>query len=137
METKKCNRCEEEKSLSEFLFRNKENGTYHSACRICYKEIRKNSYNNNKSSALEKNRRNSAKNRVWFNNLKGSLKCERCDENHPATLDFHHINPNEKDNNIGNLIGTYSQEKVQIEIAKCIVLCSNCHRKEHYNSSIV
>lgn len=133
METKKCNRCKEEKPLSEFLFRNKERGTYHSACRICYKDIRKKSYNRTKETSYKKNLKNRVKNREWFNDLKSTLKCEVCSENHPATLDFHHIDSTEKENSVANLIGTYSKKRILEEINKCVVLCANCHRKHHYN----
>jgi hypothetical protein len=56
--------------------------------------------------------------------------CSRCDEDHPAALDFHHIDPATKSFNL-NRAGRHSDAKVLEEIAKCIVLCANCHRKEH------
>lgn len=59
--------------------------------------------------------------------------CERCDENHPACLDFHHRNPDEKEFSLRDVHSQkYSLERIQKEIDKCEVLCSNCHRKEHW-----
>jgi 5-methylcytosine-specific restriction endonuclease McrA len=49
--------------------------------------------------------------------------CSRCPEHHPACLDFHHLDPTGKDLSVGNAISS--------EIAKCVLLCSNCHRKLH------
>lgn len=56
--------------------------------------------------------------------------CTRCPENHPACLDFHHLDPTIKEFSISGQRGC-SLETLQAEIAKCIVLCANCHRKEH------
>jgi hypothetical protein len=47
-----------------------------------------------------------------------------------AALDFHHINKN-KEFKITD-VRTYSKIKLKIEIDKCIVLCSNCHREIHF-----
>lgn len=70
----------------------------------------------------------------WFNELKSKLCCE-CGENHPSTLDFHHIDPLTKDNNVteGVCRNRWSKERILREIKKCKVLCSNCHRKLHWN----
>lgn len=34
--------------------------------------------------------------KYWLKEYKETLKCENCGENHPACLDFHHVDPNEK-----------------------------------------
>jgi hypothetical protein len=47
-------------------------------------------------------------------------------------MDFHHINPEEKSYDIKSLMGR-KWETVRSEIDKCILLCSNCHREEHWN----
>ena len=72
----------------------------------------------------------------WFAAYKRTLRCARCGESHPACLDFHHKNPLEKDVALSQVIYTkgWSKERILNEISKCEVLCSNCHRKEHYNS---
>jgi 5-methylcytosine-specific restriction endonuclease McrA len=59
-------------------------------------------------------------------------KCERCGycKSHRA-LEFHHLNPAEKDFGIGDKGHTRSFEKIKVELDKCIMLCANCHREEH------
>lgn len=58
-------------------------------------------------------------------------KCERCGYNRcNAALEFHHLDPNEKEFAISNS-GMPSFEKVKEEADKCILLCANCHREEH------
>lgn len=39
---------------------------------------------------------------------------------------------NDKEFNISNEIRNLSIENLKKEINKCVVLCSNCHRKLHY-----
>ena len=69
----------------------------------------------------------------WIRNYKISLKCSQCSENHPATLDFHH--KNHKEFSINYMVANgYSPDKIKNEMKKCIVLCSNCHRKLHYRN---
>lgn len=63
-------------------------------------------------------------------NYKGG-KCERCGyKEHIAALEFHHIDPDNKDFNIGNHMNK-NWEFVKKELDKCVLLCSNCHRIEH------
>lgn len=59
-------------------------------------------------------------------------KCSECGYNDCiAAFDFHHKNPLEKDYTIKN-ISSCGWEKIEKEILKCILLCSNCHRKHHW-----
>ena len=66
----------------------------------------------------------------FIKSIKSTLKCEICGENRPWCLDFHHINPEEKEGEIAKLIE--SPRRLQEELKKCIVLCANCHRDLHY-----
>src|SRR5437763_16015972 len=71
--------------------------------------------------------------RRWLNEYKATLCCSRCAENHPACLDFHHLDPHTKVDGITELIKRIvSKQRILDEIAKCEVICANCHRKEHY-----
>ena len=68
----------------------------------------------------------------WFREYKKNLSCIRCGENHPSCLDFHHIDPSQKEVEVPVLVSRgRSIENILKEIAKCEILCANCHRKEH------
>jgi DNA replicative helicase MCM subunit Mcm2 (Cdc46/Mcm family) len=61
-------------------------------------------------------------------------KCEICNYNKcVSAMEFHHIDPNQKDFAISSKGYTRSWEKVRIELEKCILVCSNCHREIHEN----
>ena len=58
-------------------------------------------------------------------------KCFVCGYNkYQGSLDFHHIDPKEKDFSIGNMRGT-SFENLKQELDKCVLLCKNCHYEVH------
>lgn len=56
--------------------------------------------------------------------------CIRCGEKNSIVLEFHHRNPNEKELNSQQLLG-YALKRVLEEIAKCDIVCANCHRIIH------
>jgi predicted HNH restriction endonuclease len=71
--------------------------------------------------------------RDFIQELKTGLSCKRCGFSDWRALDFHHTNGNSKDFSIANAISRcYSRERILQEIAKCEVLCSNCHRIWHW-----
>lgn len=46
-------------------------------------------------------------------------------------LEFHHVSPSEKDFSIGSSnIANWS--KIVVELRKCVMVCTNCHRELHY-----
>lgn len=59
--------------------------------------------------------------------------CSGCGERDPVVLDFHHKDPANKVAEVSQLIS--STHKMLAEIAKCIVLCANCHRRSHVTKS--
>src|SRR5271157_5223448 len=70
--------------------------------------------------------------RSWLREIKQVLKCNRCPESFWACLDFHHTDPAEKDSSVAHAIrDSWSKKRILAEIAKCEVLCKNCHAKEH------
>jgi 5-methylcytosine-specific restriction endonuclease McrA len=60
-------------------------------------------------------------------------KCEICGYDKCIdALEFHHLNPNEKDFGIAEKGYTRSFDKVKEELDKCILVCANCHREIHH-----
>jgi hypothetical protein len=58
--------------------------------------------------------------------------CARCGEDHPACIVFHHRDPSEKEISIADAMRLgYGRTRILAEIAKCEVLCANCHTKHH------
>jgi hypothetical protein len=69
---------------------------------------------------------------AWVKDIRAGLSCVTCGENDSACLDFHHRDPNGKDFHVMTKARLgISKDRVLAEIAKCDVLCSNCHRKLH------
>ena len=57
-------------------------------------------------------------------------KCAYCGlEDNPVLYDFHHLNPEEKEFGVGSASTTRSREAYLREAKKCVLLCSNCHRR--------
>ena len=68
------------------------------------------------------------KNHILY--VKRHSGCVVCGEDEPCCLHFHHRNPGSKLFEVSRA-GTRSLEEVKKEIAKCDVLCANCHAKVH------
>lgn len=67
-------------------------------------------------------------------NYKGG-KCEICGyDKCLGALDFHHLDPNEKEFSISSSNIYKNIDKLKEEIDKCILVCANCHREIHYNT---
>jgi hypothetical protein len=90
-------------------------------------------YESNKPAQIERVRLGKIKKRAQWEAYKATLSCANCGENHPATLDFHHLIKDPSNRKISELSqnGAYKIAREEIE-AKCIVLCANCHRKHHH-----
>ena len=62
-------------------------------------------------------------------------KCQICGYNKCyQALEFHHINPKEKEFNIAQMLRQSSilnENIIKEELKKCILVCSNCHREIH------
>ena len=57
-------------------------------------------------------------------------KCQICGYNKcSSALEFHHLNPEEKEGIVSNSYGTIKESLK--EAKKCILICANCHREVH------
>ena len=71
--------------------------------------------------------------------LYGDDKCQICkyDKCYQA-LEFHHLNPKEKEFDIAQMLRKSSilnEDIIKEELKKCILVCSNCHREIHANGN--
>jgi hypothetical protein len=65
--------------------------------------------------------------------MKVERGCADCGERHPACLEWHHLDPREKDGTVSRMMQNCVRwEAILAEVKKCVVLCSNCHRKRHW-----
>lgn len=130
---KNCYKCGIDKEESAFSINENKKDKLNSECKECQKKYFKEYYQNNKDKhkkAVSKNV-NHKRNRVArYKMEKGCFNCGFC--KHPAALEFHHLDKNIKDFNIG--ANTHMPWELLLkEIEKCQVLCSNCHAIEHSN----
>ena len=94
-------------------------------------------YLNNKDKVKALSKTNRAIGKTRWDTFKRTLKCTHCGENHPATLDFHHVDPSKKESVVSELVSKGCYKAAKLEVEKCIVLCANCHRIHHYNENSV
>jgi hypothetical protein len=63
--------------------------------------------------------------------------CARCTQPFPrAAFDFHHADA-DKDAHPSGLIASASLNDIAEEVAKCVLLCANCHRIEHADDEVL
>ena len=118
METKQCTKCKRILPLSAFGVRDNKKGTYRSDCKECHAAEVREKYHLRKD---------------MLNDIKSQCKCAKCGDARSYVLDFHHINPNEKETTLARLTSnTSSMARIEAELKKCVVLCANCHREFHY-----
>jgi 5-methylcytosine-specific restriction endonuclease McrA len=80
---------------------------------------------------IKETRRNELKR--WFYELKrDEFCCLRCGEDRSPALDFHHEEKTGRE--VAEMVNDgFSKERITQELERCIVLCANCHRKEHHD----
>ncbi len=65
----------------------------------------------------------------YLRNLKEASPCTDCGSYYPYyVMDFDHVR-GRKQKNVMELVPTLSRKKIDEEIAKCEIVCSNCHRE--------
>lgn len=90
-------------------------------------------YQNNKEAVKTANKIHRATKKSEWKEYKKTLSCVQCGQNHPATLDFHHVVRSPDNKKIHALIRNGAYAAILEEIKKCAVLCANCHRILHHD----
>jgi hypothetical protein len=72
------------------------------------------------------------RNKKYLEIHKAKNPCKSCGERRSVLLTYHHRDPKTKKYNVGSLVSNgRSIDLLKKEIAKCDVLCHNCHVLEH------
>lgn len=123
--TLRCRRCLADKGESDFSPACWAKYARTAVCRSCLTVYNKARYRRYAATqALSRHER-----KLAVQAIKTASGCEGCGEKHPACLDFHHRDPATKTRGIATFV---RMDDILAEIAKCVVLCANCHRKHHY-----
>lgn len=89
-------------------------------------------YQENRKKRADTRRRNQLRIKSWFEELRLRLRCVRCGESHPACITFHHRDPATKEFEVSvGVARSKSIARIEREMAKCDVLCVNCHLVAH------
>ena len=163
---KVCTKCGETKPLSEFYSRNRKkarkDGTLYEwrssygHCKACHYAYNRANAESGKYDAYYRQYRKENKEKIaartrayyernlteWWGIVAAhiELRCTVCGyDKSSAALDFHHIDPSQKEATIHKIMGGGTGERpndinvarLKKELSKCIVLCANCHREHH------
>jgi hypothetical protein len=134
---KTCKRCNTEKPLEEFATRLRNKDSRQPYCKECKRSIDKKFYEGSdvrKQTMRENTRRAKERNRRYVWKYLESHPCVECGEGDPRVLDFDHLDRSTKRDTMASLKrSSRSIKTLDEEIAKCRVLCANCHRKHTYD----
>lgn len=126
-----CGRCKEEKALDEFAWRRRARGQRDNYCRPCRSDYHREHYLANKDRyvALAGQRKKALveERTLYIVAFLREHPCVDCGEDDPVVLEFDHLRDKKFSISAG-LQGRRWQDVLD-EIAKCDVVCANCHRR--------
>lgn len=133
MNEKACTKCGETKALTEYHNRD---GVLGKAprCKPCVAEYKAIRYHDSSDgeSQRDRSRRAHAEYKAWLWAQKDK-PCMDCGiKYHPVAMDFDHLPGSVKLFEVAAYAGTRRRELIIAEMAKCELVCANCHRVRTY-----
>jgi hypothetical protein len=127
-DVKRCCTCKQIKPLSEFNRMTRSKDGRQGSCRECNKAYHYAHWDRHMAQINARNRRMRRENRQRMVNLLRQSRCADCGEDDIVVLEFDHLR--DKRWNIGAMISRNCEwARILEEIAKCEVVCANCHRR--------
>jgi hypothetical protein len=118
-----CSQCKLDLPVSSFW---KDKTKLRSYCKECDKARRQRILDQDPDYFAAKTARSVAKRRAWLKEYKESTPCADCGVSYPHyVMDLDHRWDEEKAFTVGQATGL---KKMKAEVAKCDLVCSNCHR---------
>lgn len=135
-ETRRCSRCGEVQPIMAFRWR-RDRQRYAAWCRSCKRAYDRDWYRRNREShkqAVRALRREQVVANVALVRRAKSVPCADCGASCPHyVMDFDHVRGT-KTGTIGRMVSEASTPRLLGEIAKCEVVCANCHRERSFGS---
>lgn len=139
-----CRKCGMDKPITDFYVDKK--GYVRKTCKQCtirqsranqlkHREYRKEYCKAYHKKHKEKRIKFDALYRDKVNALK--TPCAKCGDTRLYVIDFHHINPAEKEFNIHHKTAKKDFSIIENEVKKCVCLCRNCHMEFHYFYGVI
>jgi hypothetical protein len=126
-----CGRCGEPKPVEEFAWRRKSRGQRDNYCRPCRAAYGQEHYLANRQRyidlAQQRKRAVAAERARYLIDFFRSHPCIDCGEDDPIVLEFDHLEG--KEFAIAKGLRDRNWQSVLDEMAKCEVVCANCHRR--------
>jgi hypothetical protein len=128
MSNKRCSTCHKTRLLKFYCYNKSKKDGLSNICKDCTKIYNHNDRERSDARINERRR----KNRLLLAKLKEDTPCYDCGQYFQAcVMDFDHVR-GEKIKCVSRMLN-YSQYNLRLEIAKCQIVCSNCHRIRTYN----
>jgi hypothetical protein len=130
-ELRKCGRCGELKPIEQFAWRRRRKRQRDNMCAPCRSAYGREHYLANRQKYIDaeaRRKRERAETRTKY--LIGffqSHPCADCGEMDPVVLEFDHLR--DKRFEVTNQFASRNWQEILDEIAKCDVVCANCHKR--------
>jgi hypothetical protein len=130
-ELRRCGRCKLLKPVDQFAWRRKARAQLDNYCRPCRADYKGEHYAANRTryiaNALRRKKAIATERTKYLIAYFVEHPCADCGESDPLVLEFDHLG--DKSFTIGVGLRDRSWQALLDEIAKCDVLCANCHRR--------
>jgi hypothetical protein len=128
-----CNRCKTKKDVKDFYTNKSRKDGCQTICKKCQNKVSKKNYEDNKKDYFDRNKRYRKEIKDMITSLKKDKLCADCGlKFNTWQMDFDHIS-GKKEFNISDIYNFGSKKKVLEEIAKCELVCANCHRNRTHD----
>ena len=128
---RRCGRCRQFKPVTEFGWHRKHLGQWDTYCRPCRSAYGRDHYLANRQRYVDQAQKR--KEELGLKRTRFLLEyfrahpCVDCGETDSVVLEFDHLR--EKTFNIGSDLSRRRWNSILAEMAKCEVVCANCHRR--------
>lgn len=125
-----CSTCNKEKLTAAFRKDKSQKDGLQPRCKQCARHAINANYKKYRTKTLKRNKERQDKTKYIIRKYREDHVCELCGESESVCLEFHHLDPSTKSFGLSH-VTTQSDEAINEEIQKCILICSNCHKKVH------